>query len=80
MRDHLNRYVDDAGNGHSTVITVRGRPVARLVPIDAPADPYEDLRRRGILTEPTKPKSRQLGRKRIKAKGTVSDLVKEQRR
>jgi len=80
LRDHLNSYVEDAGNGHSTVVTVRGKPVARLVPIDAAPDPYEELRRRGAITEPTRPKSRQIGRKRIKVKGSVSDLVKEQRR
>lgn len=79
MRDSLNRYVDDAGRGHSTIITVRGRPTARLVPMDW-QDPFEDLRRRGLITEPTRSPRRMQGRDRIKAKGSVSDLVKEQRR
>ena len=31
LRQHASRYVDAARQGHGFVVTVRGRPVARLV-------------------------------------------------
>ena len=30
----LSRYLDDAANGKETVITRRGKPIAKLVPIE----------------------------------------------
>jgi len=53
LHDQLSRYVQHVSEGNEVVVTMRGRPVARLAPIDAP-DPFEDLRRRGLIQEPTK--------------------------
>ena len=79
LRDDLSRYVEHVSGGGEVVVTVRGRRVARLVPIEA-QDPLADLRRRGLVQEPTRPKGRVDVRKLPRPAGSVSDLVAEQRR
>jgi prevent-host-death family protein len=34
-RNEFPSLIDEAENGHSTIITRRGRPVAAIVPVDA---------------------------------------------
>jgi len=80
LRDSLSRYVEHVARGEEVVVTVRGRRVARLAPIES-EDPLADLRRRGLVREPSAPKRpaaehRMRGQRRV----TVSDLVAEQRR
>lgn len=53
LRNRLNRYVELAGDGGEVVVTVRGRPVARLVPAE---DPLAELRRRGLVRDPIGPR------------------------
>lgn len=79
LHDQLSRYVRHAADGGEVVVTMRGRRVARLSAIDA-ADPLGDLRARGLIEEPSRPKRRRAERRRIKAGGSVSDLVAKQRR
>ena len=52
LHDQLSRYVNHVAAGRQVVVTMRGKPVARLVPIDAP-DPLAEFRRRGLVQEPT---------------------------
>jgi prevent-host-death family protein len=77
LHDQLSRYVQHVAAGHEVVVTMRGRPVARLSPLDAP-DPFESLRRRGLIQEPTRdwspPKDQPV------PTAPVSDLIVEQRR
>jgi len=61
------------------VVTMRGRRVARLVPVDE-VDPLADLRARGLVREPTAPRNPRARRARLKAAKPVSDLVADQRR
>ena len=80
LRSNLRTWVDRARAGDDVVVTERGVPVARLVAIDA-ADVIERLEREGIISRPasaTRPRSTSLSR--VKAKGSVSDLVAELRR
>lgn len=76
LRDQLSRIVDDVERGDEIVITNHGRPVARLSPFDQ-LEPLADLRARGLVREPTGPRWEPSP---IRAKGTVSDFVSEQRR
>lgn len=80
LHDQLSRYVRHAQAGHEVVVTMRGRRVARLTPIDDDTDPLEDLRRRGLLRDPTTPRRRTRPGTRITATGSVSELVADQRR
>ena len=77
LRDRLSEYLEKVEQGTDIVVTRRGKPVARLSHVDAPR-PFEDLRRRGLVRWPTKPRT--LRTAGIKSHGSVSDLVAEQRR
>jgi prevent-host-death family protein len=79
LHDQLSRYVQHAAEGSEVVVTLRGRRVARLSPIEAD-DPLADLRARGLVQEPARPKRRRRGRKRLPSSAPVSALVDEQRR
>src|SRR5436189_4880015 len=80
LHDRLSRYVQHVQGGAEVVVTMRGRRVARLVPVDE-LDPLADLRARGLVREPTAPRRpRRAERARLKAAKPVSDLVADQRR
>jgi prevent-host-death family protein len=79
LHDRLSRYVQHVQEGGEVVVTMRGRRVARLVPVDE-VDPLADLRARGLVRGPTGPRSPRAGRARLKAGKPVSDLVADQRR
>jgi prevent-host-death family protein len=73
-------YIDRVRNGEEVIVTDRGRPVARLSALDAAHDHLAELIAAGIVRAPTSSKRRHVPKHRIKSKGTVSDLVAEQRR
>jgi prevent-host-death family protein len=79
LHDRLSRYVQHVKDGGEVVVTMRGRRVARLVPVDE-IDPLADLRARGLVRDPTTPRSPRARRARLKAGKRVSDLVADQRR
>jgi prevent-host-death family protein len=79
LHDRLSRYVQHVKDGAEVVVTMRGRRVARLVPLDE-IDPLADLRARGLVREPTAPRNPRARRARLKAAKPVSDLVADQRR
>jgi prevent-host-death family protein len=77
LRNHLSRYLDRVRDGDEVVVTDRGRAIARVVPAGGERV-LDRLIAEGIVTPARQPKR---GATRpIKAKGTVSDLVGEQRR
>jgi len=77
LHDRLSEHLGHVERGAEVLVTRRGRPVARLSAIDG-EDPLEDLVRRGLITPPARARSSR--RARAKARGSVSDLVAEQRR
>ena len=78
FRDDLHRWIE-ASQHHDVVITNRGIPVARLIAIGQhPA--LERLIARGLVRMPTRPASRLDVSDAVEARGTVSDLVSQQRR
>jgi prevent-host-death family protein len=79
LHDRLSRYVQHVKDGAEVVVTMRGRRVARLIPVDE-VDPLADLRARGLVREPTAPRSPRARRARLKARKPVSELVADQRR
>jgi prevent-host-death family protein len=76
LKERLNSYLELARSGQTVVITDRGRPMAELRPISSHSvlDALVDA---GLATRPLP--RRQLPR-RVRADGSVSDLVDEQRR
>jgi antitoxin (DNA-binding transcriptional repressor) of toxin-antitoxin stability system len=77
LHDRLSEHLDRVERGSEVVVTRRGRPIARLSAIDG-EDPLGDLIRRGLVTPPSR--ARRSRRARVRARGSVSDLVAEQRR
>jgi prevent-host-death family protein len=77
LHDRLSEYLEKVVGGKEVVVTRRGKPVARLIPVEG-EPPIDDLVRRGLIRMPKH--ARRPARPRIEAKGSVSDLVKEQRR
>lgn len=78
LHDHLSRYVQEVQRGAEITVTMRGRRVARLVPVTHD-DPLADLRSRGLVREPTSAR-RRTAPNRVTPTEPVSDLVAEQRR
>lgn len=77
LRDNLSRYLDRVREGDEIVVTDRGRAIARVVPVGAERV-LDRLIAEGVVT-PARQRKRRAG-KPTRAKGTVSDLVAEQRR
>jgi prevent-host-death family protein len=77
LHDRLSEHLERVEQGAEVVVTRRGRPIARLSAIDD-EDSLEDLVRRGLVTPPDRP--RRARQPSVKARGSVSDLVAEQRR
>ena len=80
LRAELSSWIDRVQAGEEVVVTDRGTPVARLLPVDA-APLLEQLVSRGVLSKPRRvdrPAAR--GAARVQASGPVADLVSEQRR
>ncbi len=78
LKNNLSRYLEGVGNGTEVIVTDRGRPIARLVKIDASTDRLADLIDAGVVRAAPS-RSRRLP-KRVAASATVSDLVAGQRR
>lgn len=77
LRDGLSRHLAEVRAGHTVTITDHGRPVARIVPVDAP-NALERLIDEGrVELAGTKKRS---APKPLKTGSTVSDLIGDQRR
>lgn len=77
LRDGLSRHLADVRNGRTLTVTDRGRPIARIVPVDRPTR-LEQLIAEGKVQPATRPKED--APMPLRAQGTVSDLVADQRR
>ncbi|WP_084512155.1 type II toxin-antitoxin system Phd/YefM family antitoxin [Nocardia mikamii] len=76
LRDHLSRHLAEVRAGHAVAVTVHGRPIACIVPIDA-LSPLE-LRQQGIVRPASQRKMP--ASEPVPTAGSVSDLIDEQRR
>jgi len=80
FRADLKRYLDLVRAGEEVVVTDHGVPAVRLTPIDT-APRLEELARRGVISPPSgRPRRRAGSIRRVRSKGSVADLVGEQRR
>lgn len=77
LHDRLSEHLDRVEQGDDVVVTRRGRPIARLSAVGR-EDPLAELIRQGLVTPPLRP--REPRRPSVAARGTVSDLIDEQRR
>ncbi len=79
LKNSLSRYIERVRQGEEVIVTDRGRPVARLSSLDQSSDWLAELVASGAV-RPPKHVGRHRPERRIKSKGSVSDLVAEQRR
>ena len=78
LRAHLSRYVEQVKEGEEIVVTEHGKPVARLVPMNGERK-IDRLIREGVV-RPARSRTDWLPETLIPVKGSVSDIVIEQRR
>jgi prevent-host-death family protein len=79
LKNGLSGFIERVRSGEEIIVTDRGRPVARLSSLDAADDRLADLVAAGVVRPPARAR-RRLPTSRITSKGSVSDLVAEQRR
>jgi prevent-host-death family protein len=79
LKNNLSRYLVRVGDGDEVIVTDRGRPVARLSSIDEATDRLAGLVAAGVVQPPTS-RIRRRPARRVKASGSVSELVADQRR
>lgn len=77
LRNRPSAYLGRVSNGEELIVTYHGKPVARVIPVEQPR-PYDRLVAEGFI-EPSKTE-RTRSAKRVKADGSVSELVGHQRR
>ena len=77
LRNNLSRYLDRVRDGEEVVVTERGRAIARVLPIGEERA-LDRLIAAGLVTRAKRQK--QPAGRPIPAKGSVSDLVGDQRR
>ncbi len=79
LRADLARWIDRARSGEEVVVTDRGTPVVRMLPVDA-APLLDELVTAGVIGREgraARPAARNA--RRVRATGAVADLVSEQR-
>jgi prevent-host-death family protein len=78
LRADLSRWIKRVGEGEELLVTDRGKPVARILPASGERK-IDRLIAAGLVSPTPKPWPGP-SPKPVKAQGTVSDLVAEQRR
>jgi prevent-host-death family protein len=78
LRARLSQWLDQVRAGEELVVTDRGAPVAKLIPLDQPR-PFDRLVAVGLVTKAPRRAERRRP-KPLPAAGAVSDLVTDQRR
>ncbi|MDP9319169.1 MAG: type II toxin-antitoxin system prevent-host-death family antitoxin [Actinomycetota bacterium] len=80
LRAHLGDWIDRAQAGEEIVVTERGAPVARLIGLNSTPS-LERLAEQGVIARPdTERRAISAHAGRVPVKGSVADLVVEQRR
>jgi len=80
LRAELSSWIDRVRDGQEVVITDRGTPVARLIPVDT-APLIEQLTRSGVLSTPKSSERPAAGDlDRVTSSGSVSEFVRQHRR
>lgn len=79
FRSDLRRWIDQVKSGEEIVLTERRTPIARITGINA-LPVIEQLERDGLIRGPrNKSRTKASGRKRVPVKGSVSEIIMQQR-
>jgi prevent-host-death family protein len=77
LRDGLSRHLAEVRAGRTVTVTDHGQPIARIVPVDRPTR-LERLIAEGRVRPARRQK--QPAPRPLPTRGTVSDLIADQRR
>lgn len=78
LRNHLSRYLERVQEGEEVTVTDRGTAVARIIPVTRPR-PLDQLIEEGLVERaPVGRRTRPAHQ--VATRGTISDLVADQRR
>jgi len=79
LRAELASWLARVRAGEEVVITERGTPIVRLLSVES-APLIEDLTTKGVLSKPARTQRTSARRSnRVRARGSVADLVSDQR-
>ena len=79
LRRELKSWLERVRQGEEVLVTDRGQPVARLVGVDT-TPLLEQLQADGAISPPpSSPRPTASGRPRVRGRGSVADLVVDQR-
>lgn len=79
LRDELRKWLDMVRRGDEVIVTERGKPIARIIGASSPPL-RERLIAERLITPAKRSRRRSDAHPKAKGKGSVSDLVAEQRR
>jgi len=79
FRADLKKWLDLVRSGEEVVVTDRGVPIARVMPVGETAR-LEKLTREGLVSPPKNPKRPRTMQDLIKVDGSVTDYIIEMRR
>lgn len=77
LHHRLSQYLAKVERGAAIVVTRCGKPIARLSPVER-LRPFKKLEQRGLVRWPRKP--REVRNALTGGNGSVSELVRDQRR
>lgn len=80
LRANLRKYLDAVAGGASVVVTDHGTPVARLTAVDELTPGFRRMVAEGRITLAAKPATDPATWERVTPRGSVSNLVRDQRR
>mgnify|MGYP000969844377 CR=1 FL=1 len=81
LKNHLSGYLEKVKQGDEIVITEHGRPIARIIQVDAVTDLRAKLIEAGVIRPATKKRTVPKGAIRLKGDGpSLSEMINEQRR
>lgn len=76
LRNNLSRYLDEVKAGAELTVTDRGAAIAKIVPTGP--SKLDLLIAEGVVTPASRPKTRP--KRRVPTRGSVVDLIADQRR
>jgi prevent-host-death family protein len=78
FRAELKHWLERVRDGEEVIVTDHGTPLARVIGVER-RPLMERLIREGVITPAKRPRQPASAHPRVKARGTVSDLISEQR-
>jgi prevent-host-death family protein len=79
LRDHLSAWLGAVASGKEITVTERGKPIARIVPLSGRSK-LDQLIAEGLVVAASRPAEPAGVRPPIPVKGSVGDIVIEQRK